>query len=283
MNDTELAKSICEEIWTESARPVLRYTLEPGEPGIFESKMGGTPYLPKQDAWPLDKKGNPMDLLAQVSCDELKDLADFPHTGLLQFFIAREDIYGIDFNDGTAQTGFRVIYHEVVDSSVTAEEVQGKRPQAPADDEEYYSPLFQNCRIVFGDVKTQGMTDGDYRFDKLFLEKWNERRPEAPLERLWDFFQRFPEKARDYDIFTQTDEGNVHHQLGGYPYFTQSDPRYAEIYQDLDVLLFQLDSDMRDEGDLIMWGDVGICNFFISPEALKRRDFSRVLYNWDCC
>ena len=40
---------------------------------------------------------------------------------------------------------------------------------------------------------------------------------------------------------------------------------------------------MRDDGDLIMWGDVGICNFFISPEALKRRDFSRVLYNWDCC
>jgi len=23
-------------------------------------------------------------------------------------------------------------------------------------------------------------------------------------------------------------------------------------------------------------------NFFINREALKRRDFSRVLYNWDC-
>ena len=33
---------------------------------------------------------------------------------------------------------------------------------------------------------------------------------------------------------------------------------------------------------LICWGDLGVGNFFINREALKRRDFSRVLYNWDC-
>ncbi|MFR6587725.1 MAG: DUF1963 domain-containing protein [Ruminococcus sp.] len=32
----------------------------------------------------------------------------------------------------------------------------------------------------------------------------------------------------------------------------------------------------------IMWGDSGICNFFIHSEALRNCDFSEVLYNWDC-
>lgn len=33
----------------------------------------------------------------------------------------------------------------------------------------------------------------------------------------------------------------------------------------------------------IMWGDCGVANFFIHPDDLKNKDFSKVLYNWDCC
>ena len=32
----------------------------------------------------------------------------------------------------------------------------------------------------------------------------------------------------------------------------------------------------------MLWGDVGVCNFFIHPHDLAKRDFSKVLYNWDC-
>ena len=63
-------------------------------------------------------------------------------------------------------------------------------------------------------------------------------------------------------------------QVGGYPFFTQSDPRSAD---DGEILLFQLNS-VKD----IMWGDAGVANFFIDREALKNRDFSHVMYNWDC-
>ena len=45
-----------------------------------------------------------------------------------------------------------------------------------------------------------------------------------------------------------------------------------------DFLLFQLDSD----SDKVLWGDVGIGNFFINTEKLKNLDFTDVLYNWDC-
>jgi uncharacterized protein YwqG len=64
------------------------------------------------------------------------------------------------------------------------------------------------------------------------------------------------------------------HKLGGYPEFTQQDPRKP---QDRQVLLLQLDSD-----DAMMWGDSGIANFFIDPADLQRGDFSRVAYTWDC-
>ena len=49
------------------------------------------------------------------------------------------------------------------------------------------------------------------------------------------------------------------------------------LSDDGEILLFQLNS-VKD----IMWGDAGVANFFIDREALKNRDFSHVMYNWDC-
>ena len=68
------------------------------------------------------------------------------------------------------------------------------------------------------------------------------------------------------------------HKIGGYPGFTQWDPRGEGDSHD--VLLFQLDSDYHDSEDRVLWGDCGIGNFFINREKLKNCD---VIYNWDCC
>ena len=38
-----------------------------------------------------------------------------------------------------------------------------------------------------------------------------------------------------------------------------------------------------DEAAGILWGDVGVANFFILPQNLEKKDFSNVLYTWDCC
>lgn len=66
--------------------------------------------------------------------------------------------------------------------------------------------------------------------------------------------------------------------------FTQSDPRGEKPeYDRMDTPLFQLDSDGHGREDRVLWGDCGVGGFFINREALERRDFSRVLYNWDCC
>jgi uncharacterized protein YwqG len=32
----------------------------------------------------------------------------------------------------------------------------------------------------------------------------------------------------------------------------------------------------------MQWGDMGVANFFINSEKLKQKDFSDILYTWDC-
>ena len=75
------------------------------------------------------------------------------------------------------------------------------------------------------------------------------------------------------------------HRIGGYPFFTQDDPRgYLPHLQQHTILLLQLDSDSGNgDADKVLWDDAGVGNFFITPEDLQQRDFSRVLFTWDCC
>ena len=283
----DLARKITAEIHAEHHRPAVRFTLEPGEPGIFESKAGGTPYLPHDMPWPLDGRGVGMNLLAQVDCTGLAGLPDFPSAGLVQFFIAWDDVYGADFSQEERLTdtgGFRVLWHETVDHSVTAEEVEARRPPLPEDNDPLFlTPLCKGpCRIVLKAAVEQGMNENDPCFDPLFTAKWNRARPDLPIDRKWKLHSLVAQRLRDYSATDQPGWNAPYHQLGGYPYFTQQDPRPG-VYDDLDVLMFQLDTDMTDDGDLVLWGDAGVCNFFIIRDALRRRDFSRVAYTWDCC
>jgi uncharacterized protein YwqG len=44
------------------------------------------------------------------------------------------------------------------------------------------------------------------------------------------------------------------------------------------VLLLQIDTDEQ-----IMFGDSGVANVFISPEALRNKQFDQAYFHWDCC
>ena len=286
MSELALARQIAGEIVERNTEPALRFALvRGGEPGIFESKVGGTPYLPRDMAWPLDSKRVGMELLAQVDCAGLEGLPDFPHRGLLQFFFGLDDVFGMDFDDPTAQKGFRVLYHETVDPTVTAAEVLAKKAEAPKPegDARYYTPLFGVYGIRFAPAEVQRINSQDFRAWDKFLAKWNELHG-TDIKTQWDYYRA----TKISGEFPAPKEKAPYHQMGGYPYFTQEDPRInAGELANLDVLLFQLDSEMlprkQGGGDLVLWGDCGVCNFFINREALRRRDFSRVCYNWDCC
>ena len=105
-----------------------------------------------------------------------------------------------------------------------------------------------------------------------FVEKYNQLNTNNKIESYYDI-------TTDIDDI-DGDTNGFGHKIGGYPAFTQEDPREEDT--SYDFLMLQLDSEFGDGKDRILWGDAGICNFFINSEKLKNLDFSDVIYNWDC-
>lgn len=225
---------------------------------LANSKFGGLPYFPNGQELPKDEYGKPMRLLAQLNFAEIPEFEDYPTEGLLQIFIAEDEVYGIDFDNPISQKGWRVLFFAKID----------------------FEP-----RVDIA---------------KAYTTKWEESPlHKAPLALTFDFKKDYPvypslEYYKDIQpLFEQIEKGDYEdflsdiyidrqesggHKIGGTPYYTQNEIREFKN-QFLDYhLLFQIDS----EGDKIMWGDVGIANFFIKREDLIKRDFSKVLYNWDC-
>ena len=107
----------------------------------------------------------------------------------------------------------------------------------------------------------------DYRFPDVFSQILDENGiPKGEHEAL---FEEAYERARA-----------TLNKLGGYPAFAQEDPRDYNFNDEYDTLLFQLVSEGQE--DKIMLGDCGNCQFFISKEKLAKRDFSDILFNFDC-
>ena len=124
--------------------------------------------------------------------------------------------------------------------------------------------------------------------EALFVDTWNELYPETPIE---DFFDEIDELGEDRvtDTIDRETEDQLTHKIGGEPIFTQNDPRdFADDLRDYTVNLLTMisvsDGNWADPNTpTIMWGDVGTANWLITPEQLKNRDFSQVIFEWSCC
>ena len=229
-----------------NTKPCMKITLTDTKPSIFESKIGGLGYIPHDKDFPTDKDGNQLRLLAQIECDKIQ-LDGFMKTGLLQFWILNDDMWGFEWANQTNQDGFRVIYYPEIDKTVTKEEIESKFIKNKYDYEEYF-PVLRECGMNFEKSKDE---EFDYNTDD---------------EEIWE----------EYDSLSG-------HKVGGYPYFTQIGRHEEKRLEYYDFLLFQLNTDYIGEEDVVRWGDAGVGNFFINSEKLKNRDFSDVFYNWDCC
>ena len=112
-----------------SARPCAAITLRPCETLTdtltpWQSKLGGLPYLPHEADYPHDSQGRPLYLLAQINCAEVPPLPDFPHRGMLQFFISPYatlvHLWGLDYHHPDRQDYFRVLYYPEVHTDPAA-------------------------------------------------------------------------------------------------------------------------------------------------------------------
>lgn len=263
-------------------QPVVRLAAHPGAPLTpWSSKVGGVPYRPRDSAWPQSREASPRPLvfLAQINLADAnaggKALPEFPAQGILQFFILNGGLYGANLDQPLAGE-YRVIYWPDVVQDRAQIETTVPRPQADEAERERMfrqglGVLPNNRALIYGQLPfdpahetaliflpdREPVSSADNGADEVLGTTWQTKQDDPSFHALYDF-----------------SPGG--HKLGGYPNFIQDDRRAPS---DNLILLMQLDSD---DALGLMWGDMGTANFFIRPADLKARDFSRVVYNWDC-
>ncbi|KAL7714002.1 YwqG family protein [Entamoeba marina] len=254
----ELLNKIIGEITTTTTLPTIELSFSSEETTVFNSKIGGKPYLPKDFEYPKtgDNDAQPLVLLAQINFSEFEELEDFPTSGILQFYIGNDDLFGVDFDYPTNTSGFRVIYHENI---ITDESLLMEPPIINSD----YLP-FTKCVKLVGKKVNMTMTYEDFRFHKL-VKKYASK-------------YGVDENELDTELCEGEYLSRSKTRIGGYGGFSQEDPRYLDSYSDYLIPLFTSES----EGD-IMWGDCGVANFFIKRDDLLKKNFNDIFYTWDCC
>ncbi|WIY63420.1 YwqG family protein [Bacillus arachidis] len=254
------------DILEKSVKPYIKITGKIGETTLFQSKFGGYPYLPINHEHPKDSNGKPMVLLAQLNFEELPHIEPMPTKGLLQFFVnGEDDLVGADFDHPTTQKDFRIIYH----SDVNYDESQLVTDFSYLNNLDLEHFVIPEAAKLSFEQTYQPVTIGDYRFESFFKDT-------VDLEDIVD-----KEEEIEFGELYEESFESLGHKIGGYPFFTQSDPReWDESYQKHNILLLQIDTD---DSLGIMWGDCGVANFFINKEDLINLDSTNVLYNWDCC
>ncbi len=270
---------ILKKVVKRTDKKVIRIKVHKGEePILTASKFGGCPYWPNNLDYPVNSEGEKLVLLAQIN---MKDISNelFPKQGLLQFFISTDDLNGLD-----DENGYKVVYHSLIDDSITKDTVKamGIRSAADLNDEEEYMPFYDCFPITFEEDCEYVSIDSDEFEEDFFKALKSEFGIDVNdyeihgYSKMYSFIEN-----KDYNYIAKVAKDNSGHKILGNPYFTQDDPREED--DEHNILLFQMDSEMGNEDVEIMWGDSGVGNFFISEEDLKNLNFENVLYTWDCC
>lgn len=217
-----------------------------------KSRVGG----PSLGPAPLDSRGKPMRLLCALFCRELVWLPDFPHEGLLRFYIADDERLGADFSNPTVQRDFRVLYDETFDHLTPG----------PEPEESDTFPVKGCYPVVCNVARDQAMPMNHYRFPLEFNSHLKALGVATPTLEQWSAL----EEALGFPS----------HRAGGYPCLSGQDIRARPEYGKYDTLLLQL-LNMDDPDIHIHIKTGGVINFCIPKEKLLARDFSDVLYWWD--
>ena len=246
---------------------------------ITQSKVGGLFYLPKSATIPINSKGEQLMFLAQINCEELPENSIYPAKGIMQFWIFGGDYdMGNNYDNPCSDENKRVIYYPSIEEHYNLEELVAMYKPKENEDGELITPICTDEPLSMSfQLEKQWRLVSDFRFEDAFIEKWNAHFPDKRIEEFWQLDEDLSEIV--YEML----DVKEYSQIGGYGYFTQTDPRMYESLSDYTEILFQLDS--YDEGDeyRILWGDCGVGSFFATKEQLKNLDFANCLYNWDCC
>ena len=267
---------VIEEIKKNNSRECVNIIIEENNSlNLTDSKFGGLPYISTDADTPKDSNDNQLALLAQINCSDLPENDLYPKEGLLQFWISRNNEFGLG-----NKKDYCVKYIKNIEDNITKKSILNKYKLLDEENSEEYSP-FSKKNTSFALKFEKGIstiTSTDFLFEDIALKTIHELFPDENIEDLYDDLER--------DVFDTLFKAfsGVDHAIGAYPTFTQWDPRNPEEKDAYGITLLQVESywnnDSNNNG--IMWGDSGVANFFINKEKLEHLNFEDVLFNWDC-
>lgn len=245
---------------------------------VYSSKIGGIPYMPKDFEYPCRSDGTPLRLLCQLNFAKLPKLDNFPSDGILQIYIS--DTGKLDLTDyiqtTAEQDDFRVIYFEDILRKESLLKTASEMP-------EFTSCAFPAVRervLVPMKPKPSIPSCLDFRFEDEVLEfakkygicsKNAQTVNDIPNDACEPLYHRF-----SYPGFTG---------IGGAGSFISGDPRaaYYGEYRDCLCCLFRLadiEETCPEDHEIYAKAD-GVFQFFVSYDDLRKKDFSRVLFDCD--
>lgn len=272
----ENINKVIEKIKNDNTRECINIAIEENDKvGVTDSKFGGVPYISGDSNIPKDSNDAQLALLAQINCAELPENVLYPKEGLLQFWISRNNNFGLDNKDD-----YCVRFIKDIDKNITEEDILNKYTMLDEERDDEYSP-FNKKNTSFALKFEKGMstiTSNDFQFEGIALTTIKELFPNEDIKDLYDDLER--------DIFDTLFKAfnGVDHAISAYPTFTQWDPRNPDKPDAYGISLLQIESNFsNDSNDAeIMWGDSGVANFFINNNKLKNLDFEDILFYWDC-
>ena len=268
----ERGAKVAEKLLQDSRKKqTLIMKAEVQQPDVYDTKIGGIPYLPKDFSYPCRKdpghEQEPLILLAQFNFSQFPKNDYFPDHGILQIYISDLDaIYGMDYEDPTNDDAFRIIYFDSIEQDPSK---LRKPPQLSISEDFVYPPDF-SLKLSIKQQKYATLPEQeDYREEakKAYEELYHE---ELDIDS-HDAFYVFDGVYQNI--------GYTPSRLIKDPYYIQGDPRnvFESHHYDTVLALFQPDLDPS-----FMFGDGGCAVFMINKEKLKQADFTDVYYTWDC-
>ncbi len=240
----------------KTKKDCYKISIEEGEPSILDDKIGGKPYLPIGEEYPKDKNGEPLALLLQVNLKNI-DLEGYPKKGILEIYTDKDVDYPCQYAIKYFEDGL---------------EYQTNLPNV---DLSHY--IVKNSLKINLTKDVCYMSINDYRFPKIMCDIVN-KIYETSLNNYGDLDDYFGEFA----WYDKLNDGYINHPitLGGYPDFTQRDPRF-DMNENKDECLFKLDSWGGFKTFSI--GDSGILFVLISKKDIENSSFENGIVDWDCC
>jgi uncharacterized protein YwqG len=266
----EELKSILTKIDSETKKPMISIGIgnqTSGNVAADASVIGGLP--PYVGEIPTNPKGKQLRFLIQINCKNLNSLPDFPHSGIIQVWL-NPHLYSdageykvLYFKDTKGQSKINELDKSIYDDN----------SEWCLSDNSQYLIGFKNGTNYLAPYSFDEIDD----YDEMFAKYWNQiSSKKIKASDVFDIIKQIPKEFSPQ--LTRKGEYNPYgNKLGGYPGFTQSDPRGKGWTPENNVLLLQLDS----VGPM-MWGDCGTAQVFIKKNDLEALNFSNALYDWAC-